>query len=267
MTKNPTPTAMKTPDYKHLGETTNRAAELCLSHMTAETKLECNYAAPAFEKHRPAREAFARAVIEEHTRLRMADFGEGMPSVHSMIGELDPENVISISSMSRVRNLMLAAFGKQNMGFDPIAMRNKLVELESKYMDMCTRLQECVQTHRIGLGGEKIDKLVCEAVADLTAKLAAAEKRLGEIAELPDRWKQDAGVLSWKPAMRLVDELEKALKPAPSAEEVERERFEKSCAQYGLSFTRDEGGNYRDSRTLVLFDVWQAARAAKEGEK
>jgi len=55
--------------------------------------------------------------------------------------------------------------------------------------------------------------------------------------------------------------------PAPTAEEVERERFEKACAQYGLSFTRDEGGNYRDSRTLVLFDVWQAARAAKEGEK
>lgn len=49
--------------------------------------------------------------------------------------------------------------------------------------------------------------------------------------------------------------------PAPTAEEVERADFEKACAQFDVSFTRDEGGNYRDSRTLVLFDVWQLARA------
>lgn len=49
--------------------------------------------------------------------------------------------------------------------------------------------------------------------------------------------------------------------PALTAEEKERAEFEKACAQFDVSFTRDEGGNYRDSRTLVLFDVWQLARA------
>jgi len=36
--------------------------------------------------------------------------------------------------------------------------------LVESYHAMCTRLQEQVQKHKLGLGGEKIDILVCEAL-------------------------------------------------------------------------------------------------------
>lgn len=42
----------------------NAAAESCLKYMTAETRIECDYAAESFAKHQPARAAFARAVRE-----------------------------------------------------------------------------------------------------------------------------------------------------------------------------------------------------------
>lgn len=57
-----------------------------------------------------------------------------------------------------------------------------------------------------------------------------------------------------------------ALPPAPTAEEKERAEFEKACVQFDVSFTRDIGGNYRDSRTLVLFEVWMLARASAESK-
>jgi hypothetical protein len=39
---------------------------------------------------------------------------------------------------------------------------------------ICTRLQECVQKHRIGQGGERIDVLVCEEVDALREREAEA---------------------------------------------------------------------------------------------
>lgn len=36
--------------------------------------------------------------------------------------------------------------------------------LLTSYREMCDRLQEQVQKHKLGLGGEKIDVLVCEAL-------------------------------------------------------------------------------------------------------
>lgn len=44
--------------------------------------------------------------------------------------------------------------------------------LVESYHAMCSRLQEQVQKHKLGLGGEKIDMLVCEALdAALSARL------------------------------------------------------------------------------------------------
>ena len=63
------------------------------------------------------------------------------------------------------------------------------------------------------------------------------------------------GVTHWFPFPKL---------PAPTKEESRRAKFEQLCAQFDVSFTRDEGGNYRDSRTLVLFEVWMLALASKE---
>jgi hypothetical protein len=168
---------------------------------------------------------------------------------HKFPGDLD-------LSWQAVRNLMLAAFEKQ--------LAKRAEEIKFSRQKITELQQEIGRAKHTDNGYATIAEQRDEALS----KLAAVGKRLGEIAALPDRWRKDQE--SAKSIMTVngcAYELEKALKPAPSAEEVERERFEKSCAQYGLSFTRDEGGNYRDSRTLVLFDVWQAARAAKEGEK
>lgn len=40
-------------------------------------------------------------------------------------------------------------------------------ELEAKHRDMCARLQATVQKYGLGLGGEKIDILVCDEIARL----------------------------------------------------------------------------------------------------
>lgn len=58
--------------------------------------------------------------------------------------------------------------------------------------------------------------------------------------------------------------------PAPSAEEVERERFEiwAATSSFGHDLTRMPCGKYYNSvLTSEAWELWQAARAAKEGEK
>lgn len=265
----------------------------------------------------------------------------------------------------------------------------ELDELKAKYSDMCTRLQECVQTHKLGLGGENIDKLVVEAVANLTAKLenqastiikagaekhkllaiieqaiemvntpgttqdnlpkainakiiqrdefhdatlkkldaakdeikrllqldatnrenfdrtrkALVESQLLQLATQKALAKANAELvrLRWRPVRVKPTEadadsagritttskrgeawqvpwhtnLEGTLAthwrpfcppPIPTAEEKERAEFEKACVQFDVSFTRDIGGNYRDSRTLVLFEVWMLSRASAESK-
>lgn len=75
---------------------------------------------------------------------------------------------------AKTRLWQIGAADREKKQAEEIArLTAEVSELEAKYMGMCTRLQECVQTHKLGLGGEKIDKLVVEAVAYLTAENTA----------------------------------------------------------------------------------------------
>lgn len=224
-------------------------------------------------------------------------------------------NALVNQSLTRKVIEMQAVEAKQA---DEIArLTAEFSELEAKYTDMCTRLQDCVQTHKLGLGGEKIDKLVVEAVANLIAKLenqastivkAAAEKhKLLAIIEqaiemvntpgttkdnLPQAINAELERLRWrspkiKPSREDADITGRitVLKrdgivtqilwyseelnafeawrpccppPAPSAEEVERAEFAAFWDRSELAgIVKEEGA----------FKIWQAARAAKEGEK
>jgi len=53
---------------------------------------------------------------------------------------------------------------------DHDAARQELTELIERHQEMCSILQDCVQTYNLGLGGEKIDKLVVEEVGRLRAE-------------------------------------------------------------------------------------------------
>ena len=53
--------------------------------------------------------------------------------------------------------------------------------LLTSYREMCDRLQEQVQKHNLGLGGEKIDILVCEALdSALSANADCPEPHSGD---------------------------------------------------------------------------------------
>ncbi len=53
----------------------------------------------------------------------------------------------------------------------------KIKDIQAEHTQMCTRLRECVQKHDIGLGGEKLDQLVCDHIdaqaAEITTMRAA----------------------------------------------------------------------------------------------
>jgi dihydroneopterin aldolase len=53
-------------------------------------------------------------------------------------------------------------------------------DLKLNYVALCTRLQECVQKHRIGLGGEKLDQLVVTYIDRLTTALQRLQAALEE---------------------------------------------------------------------------------------
>ena len=226
-------TPMKTPDYKHLAKIGAEAAKCCI-HWS-----EIN-------------ETFARAVIEEYERLRMEQVGEGMPSVEECIRVWHRSGGIN-QGPEAVCNLMLAAFEKKLEEF---------AALEERHRETTTLLQECVQKFNLGLGGERIDKLVVEALTESTAKLAAAEKRLGEIAKLPEKWR------FYVSADACTFELEAILKASTSAEEVSRAEFELEMpcvdSEFQWNYTKTAAGEYVDSDTRRAFKIWQAARASKE---
>lgn len=46
-------------------------------------------------------------------------------------------------------------------------------ELKTAHIQMCTNLQMCVQNHCIGLGGEKLDRLVCDHIDAQDAQIMA----------------------------------------------------------------------------------------------
>ena len=362
------------PDYKHLGEVGSEAATkaMHLCCMTVDQKHSC------WKNDEPAREAFARAVIEEDRRLRGAEVGEGMPSFKDchMAWIATPPCSNAIAS---VRDLMLAAFaqqleslkraleGERECSASRMQRINELEAIIEKAIEMVNASGTTAETlpkainakimqrdeyHGAtirALDGAKAEiqrikteyasllqvynktsedeidarKALREAKADFAqavvavqadkhealAKLAAAEKRLGELEWRPVSVKPDIcqPVLGFSPdwidpdfnrnGIRecfLTDEgpwhsarwdndqdcwkVETKTKPilwldlaslrpaAPTAEELSREEFEKACAQFDVSFTRDGSGNYGDSRTRVLFEVWMLARASKEGK-
>ena len=76
-------------------------------------------------------------------------------------------------------------FGKIGRRLVPLKMTSKDVDAQSAqladlqecrdaYREMCSRLQECVQTHQIGLGGEKLDALVCDEIQTMREAIAEA---------------------------------------------------------------------------------------------
>lgn len=231
-------TPMKTPDYKHLAKIGAEAAKCCI-HWS-----EIN-------------ETFARAVIEEYERLRMEQVGEGMPSVEECIRVWHRSGGIN-QGPEAVRSLMLAAFERQLEAEK--APSEKVDRLSKTIENMLARIHRDGGHHTDTVGFEQSMVDADEVISRLNEaqdRLTAAEKRLGEIAKLPEKWKQDPGVLSWTATMRLVEELEKALSRAPTAEEVSREEFEKEWLAYcpGDDFTVDE--------KAAAWHMWQA-RAAKE---
>lgn len=70
-------------------------------------------------------------------------------------------------------------YGKIGKTVIPLKMTSKDVDqlqkdhddLKLNYVSLCTRLQECVQKHHIGLGGEKLDQLVVTHIDRLTTAL------------------------------------------------------------------------------------------------
>lgn len=256
---------MKTPDYKHLGEIgANAALEMLTRRGLHNWNLSIRYGSASWYEESEGRIAFVRAVIEEQERLRMAEVGDNFPSSDKR-GDW-PEDFthengnymcnccecgkIFMGHKRRVACKICVGIKEGTKQAEEISRLTSELDERRHVMAMIVR--------RMGNGGHGLTNDEIEpAVIKLVEGLADAERRLGEIAKLPDRWKQDAGVFTWKPSMRLVEELEKALSPAPTAEEVSRAKFEKEWLAYcpDDDFTVDE--------KAAAWHMWQA-RAAKE---
>lgn len=81
-------------------------------------------------------------------------------------------------------NYTAKLYGKIGRRYIPLQMTSEEVdELEQHYRKICTRLQECVQKHHIGLGGEKLDQLVCDHIEAQAAQIQAMREAMTEAAE------------------------------------------------------------------------------------
>lgn len=87
-------------------------------------------------------------------------------------------------------------------------------EILEQYVAMCSRLQECVQEHGIGLGGEKLDKLVCDEIKLLRKDLQ--EERHAWQNEREDAMADYVAVATENKAMReAIEEAHEALMLSP----------------------------------------------------
>lgn len=111
--------------------------------------------------------------------------------------------------------------------------RVKLEEITERHVEMCNVIQECVQKYNIGLGGEKIDRLVVDEVATLRAQLAEKEARLAK--------------LEWRP-----------VSVRPTEADADSEGFVQALDR--------DGFGYKDKPTDDMWAGWQA-RAGKEGKQ
>ena len=275
--KHPTPTAMKTD--QELGEIGARAAADadCLKEKEHYTMV-VNNRSSWWSQDEPARTAFA-AAVRKVVREEIFAGVEGMPSVQEIRDLFQTYKGGVKESWEAVRNLMLAAFAKQLEE----AKNNSLLlckelgnegktaigELQSKLSEAEERAES-----KHGCWMNELKK-----VTELESKLAASEKRLGEIAKLPGEWREFRTICSgtWKDAAKY---LEQALKPTPTSEEIERAEFEAAYREEwerceGLEsewkfdlriFARDEQGRYVAQGIEPSWRMWKLARASKEAK-
>lgn len=105
---------MKTPpDYKHLGEVGAKAAAKLIQKAVDAFAMVVNDRSAFWDADQDSRTAFARAVIEEHDRLRLAEVGEGIPNLEQMSELFRCHQGPLMDAWKAVRNLMLSAFAKQ----------------------------------------------------------------------------------------------------------------------------------------------------------
>lgn len=232
---------------KELGEIGAAAAAIKMGHATKLMEIDSRYG-DTWAQDEPARTAFAAAVREE-----VFAGVDGIPSVDDIIDAWDRSKDLE-SGMEAIHNLMLAAFAKQmeqvKESSHPMALTaiQELNAANAQIEVIQAKLEASQRQSKAALDS------VCQQTKDKIAlqdKLAAAEKRLAEIAKLPERWRANRR----KETVRgCYLELEQALKPEPTAEEIERAEFEAwwSKAETPL------GNNDH------VFAVWQAARAAKK---
>lgn len=64
---------------------------------------------------------------------------------------------------------------------DPSKEIEELKECRTRYIEVCANLQECVQKHSIGLGGEKLDQLVCAEIEAMREAIKAAHEALIDV--------------------------------------------------------------------------------------
>jgi hypothetical protein len=87
-------------------------------------------------------------------------------------------------------------YGKIGSRYIPLKMTSDDVdELEQRHNEFCTRLQECVQKHQIGLAGERIDQLVCDHIEAQASQIEAMREAIQEahdaFVDLSEYWNKD----------------------------------------------------------------------------
>lgn len=259
-----------------------------------------------------ARTAFA-AAVRKIVREEIFAGVEGMPSEGVCLETygLEISRNGYICGVNAVRKLMLAAFAKQidriekdrdaeyaRLNGNCKAMDQTIGELEAKLKTGASRfdsmeraLKGTASTRdenyaKLAEAEKNIEELkhqIVDAIAHkstkasvMEAQLAAAEKRLGEIAKLPEKW-----AFSTKPGSTYyANQLEQALKPTPTSEEIERAEFEAAYREewercegresewkFDLRiFARDEQGRYVAQGVEPSWRMWKKASASKEVE-
>lgn len=205
----------------------------------------------SWDEDGPYRTAFAAAVREE-----IFAGVEGMPSVDKLAeafidahNSSDPAYGDVQAGVRAVRNLMLAAFAKQMEEKDAELeifkrIRDAKIELQAKYDDLQVTMDSVTMNANWSV----------ELMNKAEYKLAAAEKRLAEIAKLPDKWRANRR----KETVRgCYLELEQSLKPDPTAEEIERAEFDKL-------WSSQPSWVHENTDKASAFFGWQAARASEE---
>lgn len=136
-------------------------------------------------------------------------------------------------------------------------IRDSKLELQAKYDDLQVTMDSVTMNANWSI----------ERMKEADHKLATIEVRLGEIAALPQKWRSRPAVMSWNPAIDCIFELEAALLPRPTAEAVSKADFERFARGEGYSLAKNAKDEFRDTAAIHGWKLWQAARAAKEGEK